>query len=83
MKRMKKMIAMLLAVVMALAMSSTVFAAQEGKLTGGSITINDAVVGQEYSVYQLMYLESYNAASGTYSYKANSDWKNWLKTQTS
>ena len=68
---------------MTLALSvSALAAAQDGTLTGGSITINDAVPGQTYSVYQILYLESYNAGSNAYSYKANSDWKAWLETQT-
>ena len=80
---MKKIISVLLALVMTLALSVTALAAaQEGTLTGGSITINDAVPGQTYSVYQILYLESYNAGSNAYSYKANSDWKAWLETQT-
>ena len=80
---MKKIISVLLALVMTLALSvSALAAAQDGTLTGGSITINDAVPGQTYSVYQILYLESYNAGSNAYSYKANSDWKAWLETQT-
>lgn len=68
---------------MTLALSVSALAvAQEGTLTGGSITINDAVPGQTYSVYQILYLESYNAGSNAYSYKANSEWEAWLKTQT-
>lgn len=81
MKTIKKMLAMLLAAVMLLAMSATAFAAQEGELTGGSITINDAVTGQTYKIYQLLYLEGYNATYNAYSYKANSAWEDWLKTQ--
>lgn len=80
---MKKIISVLLALVMTLALSVSALAvAQEGTLTGGSITINDAVPGQTYSVYQILYLESYNAGSNAYSYKANSEWEAWLKTQT-
>lgn len=80
---MKKIISVLLALVMTLALSVTALAAaQEGTLTGGSITINDAVPGQTYKVYQILYLESYNDAAHAYSYKANSEWKEWLKTQT-
>lgn len=82
MKHMKKLAGLLLALVMALTMTTTAFAAQEGTLTGGSITIDNAVSGQKYSVYQILYLESYNASTGAYSYKANSAWETWLKTQT-
>lgn len=80
---MKKFVSVLLALAMTLALSVSALAvAQEGTLTGGSITINDAVPGQTYSVYQILYLESYNAGSNAYSYKANSEWEAWLKTQT-
>ncbi len=78
----KKLVCLLLALVMVFAMSATVFAAQEGPLTGGSITINDAVPNQTYDAYQILYLESYDAAANAYAYKANSVWKTWLETQT-
>lgn len=92
MKHIKKFVSLLLTLVMVLAMAGTTFAAQEGPLDGGSITINDAVPGQTYKAYQILYLESYShttdeqgniAATGAYAYKANSAWKEWLKTQTS
>ena len=62
-----------------LALGGTAFA--EGET--GSITINDAVVGQTYNVYQILDLESYNASADAYAYKANSAWETWLRTQTS
>ena len=83
MKHMKKLASLLLALVMVFAMGTTAFAAQEGELTGGSITIDNAVKDQTYSIYQILYLESYDATSGAYAYKANSAWETWLKTQTS
>ena len=72
----------LLALMLAVCMIVPAMAAQEGTLTGGSITINDAVPGQVYNAYQLLYLESYNKDAGAYAYKANSAWEAWLKTQT-
>ena len=88
MKHMKKLASLLLALVMVFAMGTTAFAAQEGTLTGGSITIDNAVKDQTYSIYQILYLESYSTdadgnATGAYAYKANSAWESWLKTQTS
>ena len=83
MKRTKKLFSLALAFIMAMALMTPAFAAQEGTLTGGSITINDAVPGQTYKAYQILYLESYNATSNAYAYKANSAWETWLKTQTS
>lgn len=82
MKHIKRCASLLLALVMALALSVSAFATQEGTLTGGSITIDNAVVGQTYNAYQILYLESYDATSGNYAYKANSAWATWLKTQT-
>lgn len=81
MKRMKKIASLLLALVMVLTMTTTAFAAQEGELTGGTITIKNAVEGQKYNAYQILYLESYNADTGAYSYKANSAWKTWLEKE--
>lgn len=83
MKQIKKLASVCLALIMALALAVPAFAAQEGTLTGGSITINDAVSGQTYNAYQILYLESYNATSKAYAYKANSAWETWLRTQTS
>ena len=83
MKTLKRLSSMLLAVFMVMAMAIPAFATQEGTLTGGSITINDAVPGQTYNAYQILYLESYNASQKAYAYKANSAWETWLRTQTS
>lgn len=90
MKHIKKFVSLLLTLVMVLAMAGTTFAAQEGELTGGSITIKDAVPGQTYKAYQILYLESYSpevknddgtvVKKGAYSYKANSAWESWLRT---
>lgn len=82
MKNMRKLFAMVLAIIMVMSLATTAFATMDGELTGGSITINDAVSGQTYKAYQILYLESYNAAAGTYAYKANSAWAKWLAEQT-
>lgn len=79
--------ALALLVSLALAMGLCVPAFADNTSSGvndstGSITIDNAVVGQEYSIYQVLVLESYDAAAGAYSYKANSAWESWLKTQT-
>ena len=80
MKRTKKLFSLALAFIMAMALMTPAFAAQEGTLTGGSITINDAVPGQVYKAYQILYLESYNAASNAYAYKANSAWSTFINS---
>lgn len=79
--KMKKLASLFLVLMMVVGMSSA-FAAMEGEMTGGSITIDNAVSGQTYSAYQILYLESYNAEAGAYAYKANTAWAEWLKTQT-
>lgn len=77
MKKMKKMIALLLAMVMVLAMGSlTAFAEEET----GSITINNAVVGQTYTIYQILDLESYNASANAYAYKATTAWNTFINS---
>lgn len=81
MKRLEKLASILLALVMILSMTTAAFAAQEGELTGGSITITGAVPGQEYHAYQMLYLESYDEEKEAYSYKANSAWESWLRDQ--
>lgn len=76
---MKKTFALILVAVMLLSLGMTAFAEEETK---GTITIDNAVVGQTYTIYRILDLESYNATAGTYAYKANSAWKTWLKAQT-
>lgn len=87
MKQLKKSVSFLLMLIMTFTLSITAFAAAEGNLDSGSITINDAVPGGTYKIYQLLYLESYDPDGGTdgkgaYAYKVNSSWKSWLEQQT-
>ena len=74
MKQVKKLASVLLALVMALALTATAFA--EGET--GSITIKDAVVGQTYTIYQILDLESYNASANAYAYKATTAWNTFI-----
>ena len=74
MKQVRKLASVLLALVMALALTATAFA--EGET--GSITINDAVVGQTYTVYQILDLESYDASANAYAYKATTAWNTFI-----
>ena len=74
MKHVKKLASILLALVMALALTATAFA--EGET--GSITINDAVVGQTYTIYQILDLESYNTSANAYAYKATTAWNTFI-----
>lgn len=84
MKHLKKLAGCLLALVMILTMSNVavVNAANGTNDNSGSITINNAIKGHTYNAYQILVLESYNTDKGAYAYKANQNWKDWLKTQT-
>ena len=70
MKHAKSFLALLLALTMALTLSIAVFADGET----GTITIDNAINGQTYTIYRLLDLESYNAQSGAYAYKAAAKW---------
>ena len=83
MKHLKKLASFLLVLVMVLSVATTAFAEEGGETTTkGSITITNALKGETYNAYQILYLESYNAEENIYAYKANSAWVEWLRTQT-
>ena len=75
---------LVLALAMVMGLATTAFADEksEGTTTNGSITITNALSGETYNAYQILYLESYNAEKKIYAYKANSAWEEWLRTQT-
>ncbi len=84
MKKFSKIVSLLLALVMVLSMTTVAFAESTGTATG-SITINGiatdtATNGTVYSIYKLLDLESYNTASGAYSYTVNSAWADFFKS---
>jgi len=66
---MKKMFALLLALMMTFSLSVTAFAANNG-----SITITGVSSETTYEIYKLLDLESYDTDSGAYSYKVNAAW---------
>ena len=76
MKTIKRISCLLLALALIFALSVTAFA--EGET--GSITINDAVVGQTYTIYQILDLESYNASANAYAYKATTAWNTFINS---
>ena len=80
MKLSRKILSLVLALVMVMGLATTAFAEEgEKTTTKGSIIIQNALNGETYHAYQILYLESYDAKKGTYAYKANSDWVDWLK----
>ena len=68
-KAMKKLMAALLAVAMVCAMAIPAFAAS------GSITINKAVAGEDYTLYKMFDLNSFDTDAGTFSYTVDGNWK--------
>ena len=95
MKKAKRLVSLLLAFVMLLSLTVVVGAAdvatQEGKLTGGQITITNPAAGERYDLYQVMYLDSFEAPAeggptdsngnpigGKYSYVLTSAWQEFL-----
>ncbi|MCQ2514638.1 MAG: SpaH/EbpB family LPXTG-anchored major pilin [Ruminococcus sp.] len=66
MNNIKKITSLVLALVIAFALYSVAFAAETG-----SITIKNTTKGQQYSVYQIFTLESYDKTTGKYSYKVS------------
>lgn len=70
MKRTKRIASVLLALVMALSLITTAFAAGET----GSITINNAVVGKTYTIYRIFDLNSHNNDYTAINYKVSTKW---------
>lgn len=91
MKLIKKIAAIMFAVMMVVSMSCNVKADEGSSATTetGKITIDNAVDGQTYTIYKLLDLESYEQKKnekgeeiGNYSYKPNKDWNNFISTAT-
>lgn len=90
MKIIKKIAAIMLSVIMVLGMCSVVGA--EGTTSGtsaapkGKITIDNAIVGQTYTIYQILELESFSDKTttkpntGNYAYKAVKEWEKFITT---
>ena len=82
MKNTQKLAGILLVLVMVLAMVVPTLAATGSSAEVGTITINDPVVGQTYTIYQMFGLESFNddAANPAYSYTIDEDslWRDFL-----
>ena len=89
---MKKLIALLLAMLMVFSLTTMAFAAEnddpsdpteetEPTTELGSITINGASTANVYSIYKMLDLESYDTTAGAYAYKINSAWAGFFKSE--
>ena len=79
MKLSRKILSLVLALVMVMGLAATAFAEEGGgATTKGSITITNAVVGQTYTIYQILDLESYNDSANAYAYKATTTWNDFI-----
>lgn len=78
MKTVKRALALVLALTIILTLSIGAFAASGTNDNSGKITIDNAVVGQTYTVYQILKLESYDADANAYAYKAADNWASFI-----
>ena len=78
MKHVKRVVGFVLALAMVLALSVGAFAAAVNE---GRITIDNAITGQTYTIYEILHLESYNKESNAYSYKATAAWKDFVESK--
>ena len=79
---MKKLFAILLSLVMLFSLTATAFAVTgEFGVDKGSITINKYNEDNEYSIYRMLNLQSFDTAGqGTYSYTINTGWEEFFTT---
>lgn len=75
MKSIKKLICMLFMLVLSI---TNVNAANEK----GTITINKAIVNEEYNIYKVLDLETYDKVNNHYIYRAASGWETFLNGAT-
>lgn len=79
MKIIKKITAIMLSIMMMLGMCSVVGAAGAGTSEKGSIKIKNAIVGQDYKIYKMLELESFDKGKNLYSYKPVAAWEQFFK----
>lgn len=60
--------------------TTIVNAASGSNNNNGKITIKNAEVGKDYSVYEILKLESFNTDKGAFSYTIVSGWEDFVKT---
>lgn len=82
MKYVKKLMALLAALTLALAMAVPAFAESGTASSKGKITIDNAVTGTTYKAYRIFDLESYDTGKNAYSYKLNPAWSGFIAYST-
>lgn len=88
MKLMKRILAIVCTFVMIISMATGVNAVNESSATAttttserGKITVTNAIAGEDYKIYKLLSLESYDKATGAYSYKKpGGDWDKFIQS---
>lgn len=89
MNKTRKLASLLLAMILVLCAVTPAMAGTNDN--SGSVTINNAVVGQKYTIYQILVLESYsgvgtetdedgNHTGGQFAYKATSVWETFVES---
>ena len=78
-KTFKKLFAALLAAALVLAMAVPAFAVTSAN-TKGSITINNTVKDETYTIYKLFDLDNYDTTHNAYSYTVVDAWKGFFQT---
>ncbi len=82
MKSMKKLLSLVLAMMLVLAMGSTAMASQptsgNNQDQKGELTVENAIPGQTYTIYKILDLESYNSTNGAYLYKVADGWNDFV-----
>lgn len=82
MKYMKKFMALIATLTLALAMAVPAFAASGTASSNGTITIDNAVTNTTYEAYRIFDLESYDTNKDAYSYKLSTKWENFPEYTT-
>ena len=79
---MKKFLSILMAIMMVAMLGITAFAASGNDTDGyiGTITIDNAVSEQTYTIYRILALESFDTELSAYSYKATNNWSVFIKS---
>lgn len=87
MKLMKRILAIVCTFVMIISMATGVNAVENTSTTAtstperGKITVTNAIAGEDYKIYKILSLESYDKTAGAYSYKKpGGDWDTFINS---